>query len=408
MGQATANGDIAMLRDLAKQYRDVSDKPIQEERRHLWRKKNSLKPVRPLIYTRAFAWNELPQSECRCEDPFYRKHENSLRKMLYWDSLDDDSIFEPWITVRATHRCTGWGVSGERTHADVPRGSWKMDYPLRSPEDLSKLRAPWHEVDEEDTRLATERLQDAIGDIITVNVDRSPAYWVFSGELSTDLGYLRGIENFMLDMMDNPDWLHRLMAFMRDGVLRTHRQAEEAGDWGLSSGCNQAMAYSEELQDPTPNANGVKRPELWCFHAAQEMELVSPRMHDAFMLQYQIPIMAEFGLSAYGCCENLTQKIDMLRQIPNLRRIAVSPMADAARCAEQIGTDYVLSYRPSPTDMVGYGFDPDRIRSILRRDMEACRDCHFDITLKDVETVQNDPDRVREWVRITREEIERL
>ena len=100
--------------------------------------------------------------------------------------------------------------------------------------------------------------------------------------------------------------------------------------------------------------------------------------------------------------------IDMLRQIPNLRRIAVSPFANVARCAEQIGRDYVLSYRPSPADMVSYGFDEDRIRSILRRDLKTCKDCHVDITLKDVETVQADPDRARKWVVVTREVIDEI
>jgi 5S rRNA maturation endonuclease (ribonuclease M5) len=56
--------------------------------------------------------------------------------------------------------------------------------------------------------------------------------------------------------------------------------------------------------------------------------------------------------------------------------------------------------------MVSYGFDPDRIRKILKRDLEACKGCNVDITLKDVETVQGDPDRVRKWVRIAREVIE--
>ena len=37
----------------------------------------------------------------------------------------------------------------------------------------------------------------------------------------------------------------------------------------------------------------------------------------------------------------------------------------------------------------------------------ACRSCHVDITLKDVETVQDDPDRVRQWVRLVREKTER-
>ncbi|MHC5059060.1 MAG: hypothetical protein ACYTKD_30765 [Planctomycetota bacterium] len=93
----------------------------------------------------------------------------------------------------------------------------------------------------------------------------------------------------------------------------------------------------------------------------------------------------------------------MLRAIPSLRRIGVAPAADVAKCAEQIGADYVISYRPSPTDMVGYGFDPERVKSILRRDLDACRGCHVDITLKDVQTVQGDTERVRRWVALARE-----
>ncbi len=41
----------------------------------------------------------------------------------------------------------------------------------------------------------------------------------------------------------------------------------------------------------------------------------------------------------------------MLRQFPNLRNIVVTPRADVRRCAEQIGTDYVISWRPNPADM---------------------------------------------------------
>jgi hypothetical protein len=125
-------------------------------------------------------------------------------------------------------------------------------------------------------------------------------------------------------------------------------------------------------------------------------------MHEEFLLDYQLPILREFGLVAYGCCEDLTTKIDMLRKIPNLRRIAVSPFADCPRCAAQIGKDYVISYRPSPTDMVGYGYDEARIRKILERDLSACRGCHVDLTLKDVETVEGDPERVRRWVGLAR------
>ncbi|MGB2820059.1 MAG: hypothetical protein WBF17_03700, partial [Phycisphaerae bacterium] len=318
------------------------------------------------------------------------------------DSLGDDSTFEPWITVGATHRCTGWGLEGRRHRPAEPGGAWKAEYPIAQLDDVKKLRAPRHEIDEEATARDADRLAEAVGDILTVNVDRAPAYRMWSADLSTDLGYLRGIENFMLDMTDNPHWLHELMGFMRDGVLAAHEQAEAAGDWGLAAHQNQAMPYSRELADPAANVNGVKRSQLWGYAAAQEFALVSPEMHEEFLLRYQRPILSAFGLTAYGCCEDLTRKIDMLRSIPNLRRIAVAPGANVARCAEQIGTDYVISYRPNPAEMVCCGFDRDHIRKVIRRDLDACRGLNVDITLKDVNTVEHRPERLAEWVRIVR------
>jgi hypothetical protein len=400
--------DHTILRDLAARYGDVCARPEMNERRDLWRRHNSLKWTRPLIYTRAFAWKEMPESQLECQEPFFRHFENFFRNQLFWNSLADDSIFEPWVTLHATYRCAGWGVSGDRHRSGEEGGSFKVDYPLKTEADIEKLRLPWHEINEEATARNASRLHDAIGDLITINIDRGPAYRMWTGDISTDLGYLRGIENFMLDMSDRPAWLHRLVGFMADGIRRTHEQAEAAGDWSLSAHQNQAMFYAEELPDPAANVNGIQRKQLWGYMAAQEFALVGPKKHDEFLLQYQIPILKEFGLTAYGCCEDLTKKIGILRQIPNLRRIAVSPFADAARCAEQIGADYVLSYRPSPAEMVGYGFDPDRILTILRRDLRACRACHTDITLKDVETVQGDPTRVREWVKLTRRVIDEV
>ena len=406
---ADARGDIQVLRELARRYVAVCNRPVQAERRELWRRLNSLQPTRPPIYMRGGnCWDEIPQAtERRCEDPLFAGYEGLLRRMIYQDTLGDDFIFEPWLAVRATYRCTGWGVTSARKYPDQPGGAWKADYPIKTLDDIRKLRAPWHEIDEAATARDAERLGEAVGDILTVTVDRGPAYRMWSADISTHLGYLRGIEHFMLDMTDHPAWLGELLAFMRDGILRTHEQAEAAGDWSLCDHQNQAMPYCRELPDPAANSGGVKRSRLWAFMAAQEFALVSPAMHEEFMLAYQRPILSAFGLVAYGCCEDLTNKIDMLRTIPNLRRIGVAPAADVRRCAEQIGTDYVISYRPNPTDMVCCGFDADRIRKNVTEALSACKGCHVDITLKDVNTVENQPQRLAEWVRIVREIAER-
>ncbi|MBI2191309.1 MAG: hypothetical protein HYU36_04925 [Planctomycetes bacterium] len=398
--------DKTILRELARRYLLICQKEVQKERRDLWRRHNSLKPARLLIYVRAFAWREMPQSRCECEDPFYRSYEDFFRQMLFLDTLGDDFIFEPWATVAAT--CVTppeglWGLPVTWERPNLAGGAARWDPPLKRQEDLRRMKVPKHQIDEEDTARRVGRLQEAIGDLLTINVDRGTVYRMWGGDISTQLGYLRGLQPIMEDMYDRPEWLHEVLAFMRDGILKAQEEAEKGNDWRLSNHQNQAMPYAEELADPAPNGAGVLRKKLWYFCASQELAQVGPRQFDEFMLQYQLPIIRNFALSAYGCCENLTAKIGVLRQIPNLRRIAAAPAANVARCAEQIGTDFVLSYRPNPTDMVAYGFDRDRIRRILRRDLSACRGCHVDITLKDVETVQGDPDRVRQWVQLVRE-----
>jgi hypothetical protein len=397
------NRDIRILRELAKKVNEIAGKPVQNERRELWRKHNSLQFTRPLIYVRwiATVW-EILGPQLQCEDPFFRQHELTLREKIFQDSTGDDYIIEPWITQRATritHPEGHWGVRFGRVPSPEPRGAWKFDPPLKKLDDIEKLVVPRHMIDEQDTARNVERLREAVGDILQVNVDRSPA---FNADLSYDLANLRGLEQIMWDMLDNPQWLHRLMGFLRDGILAVHEQAERAGDWRLADHENQAMPYSLELPDPRANSEPVPRHRLWCFMLAQEMAQVSPEMHEEFVLRYQMPIMEAFGLVSYGCCEDLTRKIKYLKKIPNLRRIAVTPWADVRSCAEQIGQDYVLSWRPNPAQMVCCGFQPDYIRKTVRDAMEASKGCHVDITLKDIETVQGHPERLAEWARIVR------
>ena len=87
--------DRDILRSLAGQYRDICSKPAQQEKRRLWRLKNSLKPVKPLIYIRACAWQEMPESRLQCEDSFFHPYEGFFRQALFQDTFEDDFIFEP-------------------------------------------------------------------------------------------------------------------------------------------------------------------------------------------------------------------------------------------------------------------------------------------------------------------------
>lgn len=62
--------DAYVVRELAKRVAEVAGKPVQNERRELWRRHNSLERTTPPIYIRAFAFHEVfDEGQLRCEDP---------------------------------------------------------------------------------------------------------------------------------------------------------------------------------------------------------------------------------------------------------------------------------------------------------------------------------------------------
>jgi hypothetical protein len=408
----THSHDITVLRGLAARYAEIAALPIQEEKRWLWTDHFSLKPTRVPILATYGMWNvwcrELfGDAQMQCADPFFRTHERELRMRIFQhEVVGDDTIQEPWLPLGAT--ITGgwgqlWGVAESMHGAGVEGGAAAFDPPLKSWDDVERLRMTHHAVDEVATACNLERLSTAIGDLLPIDVVRTPAYSGFMSDISTSLAKLRGLETLMLDMYEAPEELHRLLAFMRDGILANNREAEEAGHYTLTSGQNQAHPYAAELERPRPNSGPRRRRDIWGFCAAQEYTLISPEFHEEFLFQYQRPIYEQFGLVHYGCCEDLGRKIDMLRRLKNLRSIAVSPVADVRHCAEKIGTDYAIAWRPNPTDMVCCGFSEARVRTIIADGLAACRGGFPHIHLKDVETVEGDVTRLTRWVRLVRD-----
>ncbi|HOF17331.1 MAG TPA: hypothetical protein PK082_00340 [Phycisphaerae bacterium] len=269
--------DIEILRELARQYAEIAADPIQEERRRLWRDHNSLRPTRVPVLATYGMWNvwcrEVFSDEAMsCRDPFYRSHERTLRMHLFHHEVGDDYLLEPWITVLASQQCKWgkiWGV--EERHSDkVEGGAWKFLPPIAEWSDTTRLVSPRHVIDEQATARNADRLGEAIGDLLTINVDRGPACHGFQSDLSYCVTQLRGLEQLMVDMYESPRELHALMAFLRDGVLANQAAAEAAGDYSATDQENQCHPYADSTLPPEPNRYGCRRGQLWNFMAAQE------------------------------------------------------------------------------------------------------------------------------------------
>ena len=402
--------DRRTLRDLARRVAGIAALPVQAERRALWKQHNSLQPVRPMILLfPEGSWEELlPERDLICEGEDARRVEWALRSRIYThEHFQDDTVIEKeWIVHKAIHN-SGWGLEVKRIPSTEARGAWKFDPVIAEPSDLSKLRVPEITYDEQATMVELALAQDLFGDILDVKL-KGIAH--ISYHLMSQYTDWRGLEETMVDMYLRPQMLHDAMAFLEEGH---HRVLAQYVDQNLLSLNNDSTyhnsggnSYTDELPGPGFDPERVRPCDMWASAEAQQLALVGPRQHAEFSLQYEKRLLEPFGLNGYGCCEDLTLKLDDVFTIPNMRRISISPFADVDACAAKLGAGYIYSWKPHPAHLVG-GFDEQRIRSYIRHTIEAAQahGCVLEMILKDTHTCEYHPERFDRWTQIAREKV---
>jgi hypothetical protein len=396
--------DRQILRDLARQVADVACLPVMEQRRNRWKRHNSLGTGRPMILIfPEGSWGELiPGDALRCEGPEARGMEFELRHRLYtFHHFASDNVVEAeWIVSKAI-RDTGWGLQARHRPSTAARGAWAFDPVITSPGDMDKIRLPEVTHDSDETARRLESAQDLFGDILNIRV-KGIAHISFH-LMALYTGW-RGLEQVMLDMLDEPQWLHDAMARLEEGHHGLVRQYEEQSLFSLNNDgtyhSSGGVGYTDELPAPGFDTGHVRPRDMWSSAEAQEMAQVSPEMHAEFILPYEKRLLAPFGLNGYGCCEDLAAKLDDVLSIPNIRRISISPFADVEKCARLQGS-CIFSWKPQPAHLVGQ-FDPDMIEAYLQHALQATKGCVLEIILKDTHTCQNQPERFDRWTQIAR------
>jgi hypothetical protein len=407
--------DRQILRELARRIVEIASLPVMETRRRLWVEHNSLRSRRPmmLIFPEG-AWEELlPKESMTCETEFARTVERGLSMRIYtFEHFQDDSVIEAgWVDedwLALGH--TGWGVDIQRRPSTAARGAWAFEPVIRDEADLKQLHYPDLVYDEARITLNTVRMNDLFGDILSVK----PAgiRHIGYGLMSTYSDWC-GLERMMTDMLDRPDFMHRVLSFITAGHQHLLKQWQEANLLRLnndntyhSSGGN---GFTDQLPAPGFDPAHVRPIDLWASAQSQELAQVSPRMHREFALRYEKELLLPFGLAGYGCCEDLGKKLEDVLTIPNIRRVSISPFADVDLCAAKLKDQAIFSWKPHPSQLVGE-FNEGQIRSTIRHTLDVTREngCTLEMILKDTHTCEFHPERFDCWTRIAREEIKNV
>ncbi|VBB04962.1 Hypothetical protein LUCI_0168 [Lucifera butyrica] len=412
-----------VLRDLAKQVNEISQNPVWDEKRTLWKQKNSLRKVRPLILCTLpeEAWMEIiPESQLQVKEPLLKTYEWELRKRIYrWEKIKDDEIINNTVYVPVQRNLTDWMEGHVRPHSASANQAAKFTPCINEWSDFKKMKFPQMEVDWKTTDQNFDRVLDVFGDTLHVikgepfyaATDREVMGW--GNSLIDVLCELRGLENIFYDFVNEPEFIHEAMEFLKQGTMKYLDDLEKNNLLMLNnndflfnsnSPCgSNGLGCTDELPQAGFNPDHVTTGHLWGYFMAQELTNVSPAMVEEFILPYQREVAQKFGLNCYGCCEKLDKKYDIiLKHIPNLREVAVSLVSDLQIAAEKLKDKYVYSWRPHPTSMISL-YDENYIRGEIARAFEITKDCHVIVCLRDTQTLHGEPYRASRWTEIAME-----
>jgi hypothetical protein len=407
VASSASGSDYEIVRELAREVARIAALPEQAETIAMWKALNRLEPVRPMVTIDQICWNEMNVDDeltLRCEDKFCRGLEGGLRRIIYrWNHMRADMVVRPIINIGRAVHSTGYGLSvvDRRAVTDPTNGVVGHFYEdqLKTDEDVEKIQAPVITHDGEETERRLTRALEIFDGILEVRPAGRNPYFNTWDRIST----LRGVQNLLLDIIDRPDFMHRIIGRFTDARLAELDQLEEQGLLEFDQDLIHCSgAYSDEL--PAEGADPARpRPkDIWTAGMSQIFGTVSPAMHKEFDLDYSKKWYERFGLVNYGCCEPLDTKLDIVRTVPNLRKISMSPWVNVERGAEGIGREYVFLRKPSPSPLASDSFDGEAVEKDLRQTKEACAHfgCPLEYNLKDISTVRYDPQRLWDWERI--------
>ncbi|MCR4621836.1 MAG: hypothetical protein K5663_07100 [Clostridiales bacterium] len=414
--ETIAPKNIAILRKLAEKYTELAlaDENLSIPDRY--RDLNSLKhTVRPPVLVFEEPWGELECEELRL------KCENSRCRRLEWRLRVDifrclhhrgDYALKPYAEATVAVDDSGYGFvvkdsSTIRSVTGSSISSHRYTDLLEDESALKQFRLPDVSLNEYETQSNVELVSKVFEGLLPVRKAGIMLYMPSWDEIAM----LRGVENCMIDLYDRPEYTHAIVEqFTRIQEHRLTRYEElnvlETDPYYLHC----TPACTRELPVKDMDRDKITAKDVWCRSMAQAFSMVSPKIRDEFDLKYIQRLFDRCGLSYYGCCEPLHDQIPNLRKrFKNLRRISITPWADPNVAADNIGGDYVLSYKPNPAFVSRGVLDEEAARKEIRRVILACNrnKTPFEFVLKDISTVNGRSEVLSEWVDMAESEIDR-
>jgi len=407
-----SDNEKQVLRELAGRLMEIAALPEQKERIALWLSLNRGQMQRPMVAIAQLPWHEMDfdgSLTCVVGDPFWREVETEMRRQLYrWAHIRTDMVIEPFIDIPMSVSGINYGLDViEKSRViDETNDVYSHQYveQIKDYDDIGKIHDMRVIHDAETTKAHMEQaaeLFDGVAPVRPKGVQFSLSVW---DRLSTFIG----VQNIYYFVADRPEFLTRCVDHITDATIAGIKRADELGVYdNFANICHCSYIYTDDLL-PGPNMpqkSGIAG--SWAFGMAQLFSSVSPATFRDFELPYIKKMAAMFGSIYYGCCEPLDDRLDLVKQIPNVRKVSCSPWNNSDKFAERIGPKLTMSVKPNPAILASGGFDDAQARAELGKYIASAKryDVNLEFIMKDVSTVSYKPECISRWTDIAKEMV---
>ncbi len=205
--------------------------------------------------------------------------------------------------------------------------------------------------------------------------------WDFGG-FGVAMG-LRGSENFAIDMIEDPKFVHRLMKLLLDSKIR----------------------WSQERA----RFFGTQIIPLYIHNDDISVPLISPSAYEEYVLPYEIKI-SEFhgGIDYWHSCGRIDPVVPSIMKIANVEMIHISYATDLERSVESIGDKHIIERVLNPIDDV-LAASPEQMESTLIEIKSICSGLQYTVRVDAFQvytTPEKDLKKIKEWTEICRNVME--
>ncbi len=400
---------VSLIRDLADQVLEVWQSERIQRRRRMWaryirgEKVDKVPVVVFLIWGDRALWEEILPDDPVSTDPLEANIELQLKQKLWkWRTIPDDDLIRPWVGLplpRPADAGPLWGVELPLERR-AERGSSRPVPVFKTLDDVKRLRAPRFRWDESERREFLGRARALLG-------GKLPIFFHSNEMGESPFEHARrmcGMEALFLGVIDRPGFVHAVMEFVTDAMVRYHREREEAGFVSAEGSWRRCKVRWDEVPG---DGLRLRLRDVWAYVSAQSAAPLSPAQYAEFLQPYHERVAEIFGQVYYHGCEDLTHKTDVITSLPNLRRFHVSPWTDLVAAARKLGRRFIIEKHVHSPNVL-FAFTPEETRRELRRALDTAGDLLMEIHLSDISTIEGEPDRLRRWAIIAQEETARF